>query len=207
MELTLRLTRCWFSSNLFYRDFSKNMSMFNWCFVPQFIYRTWRLTTKRINNNKLKWKHEVANSRLALLSGVDFFSEASQGNARSRWERSNVFFALEFVWRLNFFLDEIDNTDAFQAYTKVFFSSKWSLDHESNKKCSDAVHSITLHLVEASFSRRHGQLKKLNGIVLETLTWKRQCIILRKGKILYGGVLKIAKDRWPTLVHITLSWL
>ena len=91
MELTLRLTRCWFSSNLFYRDFSKNMSMFNWCFVPQFIYRTWRLTTKRINNNELKWKHEVANSWLALLSGVDFFSEASQGNARSRLERSNVF--------------------------------------------------------------------------------------------------------------------
>ena len=170
MELTLRLTRCWFSSNLFYRDFSKNMSMFNWCFVPQFIYRTWRLTTKRINNNELKWKHEVANSWLALLSGVDFFSEASQGNARSRWERwffcARVCLEIEFLPEWNWQHRRLPGVTL-----KCFFSSQWSLDHESNKKCSDAVHSITFHLVEASFSRRHGQLKKWNGIVLETLTW------------------------------------
>ena len=187
MELTLRLTRCWFSSNLFYRDFSKNMSMFNWCFVPQFIYRTWRLTTKRINNNELKWKHEVANSRLALLSGVDFFWEASQGNARSRWERSNGFFALEFAWRLNFFLNEIEHRRLPGVTLKCFFSSQWSLDHESNKKCSDAVHSITFYLVEASFSRRHGQLKKKNLDCFRNFDVKRQHI-LRKCKILCWGV-------------------
>ena len=71
--------------------------------------------------------------------------------------------------------------------TKMFFSSQWSLDHESNKKCSDAVHSITFHLVEASFSRRHGQLKKKNLDCFRNFDVKRQHI-LRKCKILCWGV-------------------
>ena len=115
------------------------------------------------------------------------FLRSVSGKCEVTLIKIKCFFALEFAWRLNFFLNEIEHRRLPGVTLKCFFSSQWSLDHESNKKCSDAVHSITFHLVEASFSRRHGQLKKKNLDCFRNFDVKRQHI-LRKCKILCWGV-------------------
>ena len=89
-----------------------------------------------------------------LLSGEDFFSEASQGNARSRLERSNV----QRFFYARVCLEKLTTQTLSRIYTKMFFFlHKWSLDHEFNKEYSEAVISITFYLVEASFSGRPDQ--------------------------------------------------